>query len=280
LAAESDKKVIWTRSKYYAILLLIILIIFFFAISLSIRDWSNANNNLKQPRIFHISFGADYDDSPINATAGYYDIEIDLKLTYPENTLVVGDIVTVEGIAVVHSYPSNLGIYTIKMGFENSVAFPTAETNNITTPFNVDLLRVAGTNQYSGSAKQCLWQVEGTYHPLLVLLFDNSTHIISSRQGLCTNMAITVYPKSETLQILTNEATMTLTIALFALTIVGTLSLFITLWDRNIVEQGSAQGSNQGDAQTQNNNKEAKTEIEQHKDKTEQTNKQTQNDKK
>ena len=83
-------------------------------------------------------------------------------------------------------------------------------------------------------------------------------------------MTVTVYPKTASAQILTNNASLTLTIAIYALTIIGTFSLFLTLWDRKTPTEKSNHDGNQSNAQTQKDNDKPESETNKSKNATEQ----------
>jgi hypothetical protein len=93
-------------------------------------------------------------------------------------------------------------------------------------------------------------------------------------------MAVTVYPKTELAQIVTNSASMTLTIALLALTVIGTFSLFFTLWDRNTPAKESKNDGPQSNSQANKNNNKTEIKVDDSKGSTKQTNNQTKTDKK
>jgi hypothetical protein len=220
----------WNRNKSFAIGLIITLIVFTIILFANMSFWVSENNKLSEPRTFHIPFGANYGQNALNKGNNTYDFVIDLTITCPKNTLMVDDIVTIQGIAVIYNQPQGFSINDLIISFENAEAYPSHQTDNITDSLSIHLTPVSN-NCYSGNG-QCLWALEGTYHMGINLVGWNSSGPIFFPTAYCQNVALTVYPKSEMANIVTNTASMTLTFALYALTVIGSLGLFLTLWDR------------------------------------------------
>lgn len=239
---QQKKRIIWSWSKYFALLLLVFLLVLTFWIFASLSSWNAENNNLQQPRTYHIVYGYDYNEiAPIDPSYPD-DIEIDLTVHYPRSTLVVDDHVSIDGLAIVHTNPIGLNILSITIGFENSLTSPVIQTDGITNSSNLFLDPINGTNRFTGSMN-CTWAVEGTYHALMLYVMKNATGYYRSPIKQSPNMVITVYPKAELAQIMTNNASMILAIAVYALTVVGTFSLVLSLWDRQPSSQNT-QGNN------------------------------------
>lgn len=257
---EKEKDIVWNRNKYCAILLIVLLIVLTAILFFSMYGWVAENSKLQQPRTFHIPFGADYGANAMSGSSYPYDFEIDLTITYPENTLMVGDVISINATAIVHNQPYDATIQRIIIGFENAQAVPFHQTDGITDALSMNLLPI-GNNWYMATGK-CLWETEGTYQMGINLVFSNSSGTFFFPTATAQGMAITVYPKTTSAQIFTNNASLTLTLAIYALTLIGTLSLFFTLWDRKspATEQSLKEG-NQSDAQPQKNDAKANNEA-------------------
>lgn len=248
--SQQNKGNYWTGSKSCAIGLLIFLGILTFAIAFTLSSWTSQNNELQQSRTFHIVYGFDFNGTPINVTTEHPDdVDIDLTVTYPRSILVVNDKVTLTGLAVVYAYPPDTTVLSFTVGFENSQTYPPVQTDGITNSSNLFLNEIGGMNRYNGTT-DCTWEIEGTYRLQLAFLFKNSTGTFAFGPSLSSGSAITVYPKTDLAQILTNNASTTLTIAIYALTVVGTLSLFVTLWDRKPTKTDGDKGAGQTSSTT------------------------------
>ena len=220
----------WTWSKYLALILLTGLIISPFLIYSPLSDWYQKNSELQKPRAFHVVYGAYLQYGS--------ELAIDLTISCPKSILVVDDKVTIDGLAIVE-YPSlDFEVVNVTMGFENSLSYPVTQVNEITVDCNFTFDRVE-PYKFVGRT-DVTWALEGTYRAILRIVWHNSSGTYLGPRILCENMALTIHPKSDLAQIVTNETSMIMTIVFFVLTIVGTFSLILTLWDRKTPAQNSS----------------------------------------
>jgi hypothetical protein len=175
---------------------------------------------------------------------------VDLTVHYPRSTLVVDDQVTINGIVVVHDTPTGINILSITISFENALSSPVIQTDGITNGSKLVFRPMNRTNGFAAKSTTCTWAVEGTYHALMEYLWENATGQYRSSTMQSPNMAITVYPKAELAQIETNNASMIVTVAFYGLTVIGTFSLVLSLWDRQPSTQESKGNSENRDKRT------------------------------
>jgi len=218
------------RNRYVAIGLGVILFLLSVYILPSIHSWNIENNNLQQPRTAHIAFKYNFNEQPINV-GETPDVEIDVALRYPHGTLIVDDPVDISGVAVQHgSFDQRVRSLTI--WFQNALAYPvTQDENGITEGRDLLINVTQGNNKLIGNTT-VVWVIEGTYNPELGLMFTNETGTYARYVGVSSSVAITVYPKAQLAQIVTNNVSITLAIAIYGLTVVGTLNIIFSLWDR------------------------------------------------
>lgn len=198
-------------------LFIAVAIIIFGYISLVIIGSLEENASLEQPRTFHIMFDHYfYKNETLKISNSYPDIQIDLLLSYPRGILVVDDPVEISGIAIAYT-PVTRNITDIAINFLGAQIYPEAQDNRgITQGVSINLLRIPGTNKFVGNATM-VWRLEGTYFPRLYVTGyrEDTTHYYPNN-----DIAITVYPKSELAQIVTNKA-------ILWLAIVGTIIAFL-----------------------------------------------------
>ncbi len=159
------------------------------------------------------------------------------------------DPVTISGIAIVNTLiPQHVRSMTVR--FQNALAYPIRQdSNNITEGAYLLLNPTPNRSRYTGTANMT-WTTEGTYNPYFVVTYDNSTGVYATPLGKSEDVCITVYPKSQYAQIVTSNVSMILAFVVYLLTLVGTLSLALSFWDRN---------SKEGENKTENNKNETKT---------------------
>ncbi len=201
-----------------------------------------ANGELEKPRTFHATFGYNFNgryEIPCDASA---DLEIDLAVTYKHGTLVVDDPVEMSGLAIFNSsaFPSYIDkVVHVLMYFDNARAYENQgqqpNLEGITQGIELDLFPTENSSRLTGNATM-MWTIEGTYYPYLAFDFTNETTIAVSGVvnypiGRCTQFGITVYPKYQYAQIVSSETSVAFTIAIYALTVMGTLNIVYYLWD-------------------------------------------------
>lgn len=226
-------------------LFIISLVIILFQTFLVIRGSLEENASLEKSRTFHIAFDHYfYKNNTTHLTNSYPDIQIDLSVNYPRGILVVDDVVTISGIAIAYT-PITRNITDIAVNFLNSQANPkTQDKYGITQGISINLLRIPNSNKFVGNASM-VWRLEGTYYPQLFITgYPNNESPI--RYYKTDDVAITVYPKSELAQIVTNKAVLWLTIIADILAILGTINIVNT-------KNPTTQTENQNNASTNTN---------------------------
>jgi hypothetical protein len=220
-----------TKCQYLAIVLLIVLFGSSLYILPSLYAWNSANSDLQNPRTFHITFFFYFNGQSVTPEGTIPDITIDLTVFYPRGTLIVDDPVTISGMAVVNrTIPERVASLTVY--FENAQAVPIEQdVNGITKGADLLLNPTQNSSLLLGETTMS-WPVEGTYNPQFTITYTNGTGRYSTPLLVSTSVAITVYPKAQIAQIVNSNVSMILTIAIYALTLVGTGNLIVDLWDR------------------------------------------------
>jgi len=209
-----------------AILLAISLAIVTLILLKSIYTTIQENVELQSPRNFHVVFGFNFNRPPIYTDNTSSDIDIDLNVLYPRETLVVDDPVKISGVAILNS-PQAQNARSLTIGFENGKHYPIVQNDKgITEETNLVLKQTQEGNKLTGDST-IAWALEGIYHPMLAILMNNN---IATFYGPSPSVAFTVYPKSQYAQIVTNKANIDLAIAAYLVGAVGALYIIIQLW--------------------------------------------------
>jgi hypothetical protein len=212
-------------SKKATIALFIFSVIIFMFMFYVIWGSLKENASLEQPRVFHIPFDHYfYTNETLRIANLYPDIQIDLLLYYPKGFLVVDDPVKISGTAFAYT-PVTQNITKIDVNFLGTQAYPEKQdVNGITQGVNLVLNRTPNSNKFVGNETTMVWKLEGAYFPRLYITgYKKNTTIYSPTNDI----AITVYPKSESAQIVTNKAILWLTIVGVILTILGFIYIII-----------------------------------------------------
>jgi hypothetical protein len=192
------------------------------------------NSNLEKSRSFHIRTSYNFNQSYLHGREAPADIEIDLKVDYPHGTLIVDDQVEITGIATLNSLNAQ-NVRSLAIGFQNAQAWPQNQSNKgITKEVNLFLERIQNEQIITGKTT-VMWPLEGTYFLKIVLNFKDGT---IQDTAWNKDYAITVYPKSQSAQNITNKAILLLTIPAFILAFIklfGIIKNFFTamLIDKN-----------------------------------------------
>ncbi len=247
---QQKKGIEWTWSKIVAILLLILIGVSPILVYFSLDSWFEQNNELQKPRDFHIVYGADlpYDSK----------LKIDLTINYPRSILVVEDRAIINGLIVVENPSPDFEVLNVSMGFENALSYPIIQDDGVTLDANFTFTKVEDF-RFTGNTN-LTWSVEGEYRTIFRIKWRNSTGEYIGPQVLCENMEITVYPKSELAQIVNNNTSMIMTLIFYVLTLIGTGSLILSLWDRKPCKDTNNNGNNSND---EAHTEQVKTESEQ-----------------
>jgi len=236
LVKEQRKSRHWGWSRSVAVILLVFLALVSIYLGLTINEWNKDNVSLQQTRTFNIPFGLSFNNTRLVTPENPDDVDIDLTLTYPKATLVVDDVVTMVGLANLNTVEAQK-IAVVLLGFQNCLEYPLNKTNDIPNFMTLHIANSNGTNKLIGETEG-MWQLEGQYHASVILAFKNGTVMDA---GYSQDVAVTVYPKAQYAQIVTNNVSMALTVGVYLLTVMSTGSLILTLWDR---EQSTQEGKN------------------------------------
>jgi hypothetical protein len=225
---NKPKCICYNKYQIIAIFLLFsLLIVSAFVVPILIES-NTENSDIAQPRTFPIHLAYNFSNSPAYDSTSGPDIEFDLAMHYPRGTLIVDDPVEISGIAVLNS-PRSQNVKSISIGFQNSLAWPiTQDSKGISQETNLFLNRAQG-GRLLGNAT-IVWVVEGTYSPKITLDFFNGP----PQPTASSDVAITVYPKSQLAQLVTNKASIDLAFAAFFLALVGTLNIIYNLWVKGL----------------------------------------------
>jgi hypothetical protein len=243
----NNNKKYWTFNKIISIGLIIFLLFVSVLVVPLLIKWNNENNNLQKARNSHIVFGYSFNNEMIYPQGGQPDLQIDVSLTYPHGSIIVDDPIYISGIAIQNeSIPQT--ITHVSIGFQNVLAYPIKQNQNgITNETNLYLWKKVG-NKISGNTT-ITWDLEGTYYPRLAIIYSNETGQ-QTIPAYSSDVAITVYPREKLTQIVTNNVTMILSIILYFLSIIGTVGLSITLWDRKPSSQNKKDDTKSNDNTT------------------------------
>jgi hypothetical protein len=184
-----------------------------------IRQSYTENNDLNQPRTFTIYLQENLNGSMIvmaNATA---DMQITLTFHYPHGTLVVDDPVKVDGEVYFSDYALSQNVASITLAFDSAQSAPDLILNH--GSFMQPNIRLGNETFF--------WSLEGTHSISLAVTYMD-WHTASP--FLLENPKITVYPKAESAQIVNNTTSTVLTVAIYGLTLIGTVDIFMGLWRR------------------------------------------------
>ena len=196
----------------------------------SIRESIKSYNELQKPRKFHIPMAYRWGPNPDSRHLGdtYSDVLIDLEITYPHAVLMADEPVDVSGLAIIQPehFPT---LRSIQIAFESARSYPPAFNENGLPEVPGFFLNSSENNKMKG-IKKMFWPLEGKYRANFLLEFENHPILKNTKmQGKNDVDLITVYPKSETAQIMANKAITILTIALYSLGVFATIKIIIDL---------------------------------------------------
>jgi hypothetical protein len=210
-----------------AIILSIALIMLTVILAPSIHKSFHENAKLEKPRDFHIVFGQTIHWTPRVRRIINADIFVDLVVHYPHGTLVVNDPVEISARAILNSPERQdmQSISAITLTFENAQLYPIVwDDEKISDEIHISLKQTQEKNIWTGNAT-IAWTLEGSYHPLISYTSDQPRPC-----GPIPNTAITVYPKSQIAQIVTNKAFLYVAIATYLVGAASVLNIIFQLW--------------------------------------------------
>jgi hypothetical protein len=195
------------------------------------------NANIEQPRIFHLPFDYNFYNESVPP-----DIQMDLEVHYPRGILIEGDPVNISGVAVANTRIAQK-VLDVAISFQNAQVYPTIQDDRgITKGISLNLLRSPDGSKLVGNTT-VVWNIVGTYYPRLYVtrLQDNGRLMIHPSET--KDVAITVYPKSQLVQIVTNKATLLLACAAYLIALVGAFNILYSLWKVNPLEKNEGDKS-------------------------------------
>lgn len=200
---------------------LVILIVLIYVIPSIIRSYKLSNELFGQ-RTFHnhILFRIQMNNIPPSILDHHSDIDLDFEITYPQAVLTINDRVDITA-TITSANQSQLlqNIRSLVIGFDAALAYP----ENSTERPGIDVIRTED-NQMVGRTS-IYWPVEGKYRANYSIEMTNGNQIINQH----TPEIITVYPKSEIAQIISNKVLTDLTIGAYVVGFVGAIKVIIDL---------------------------------------------------
>lgn len=167
-----------------------------------------------------------------------------LTLTYPNGTLVPNEIVDINITAVMDNVVTSLDHVAII--FPNALSYPISYGENgfpiqaivsFQNPYNLQagIGNIYHNNYFEGDCK-AIWIIDGDYTPVIGFFFKDGTNKIYQT----TNFVIHVYPKEQLTQLENsrvslenNQASLELSKAVFWLSTVAIIALFIQIIDHS-----------------------------------------------
>lgn len=213
-----------------AILFLLFFLILYYVLA-NVIESVQTNDELKQSRSIQTN-AFNYNLSGIPSPSN--DIKLDLMINYTHGTLTVDEPVEISGRAILLS-PRSKGLIDLEMAFENAMAYPVSkDIDGITNGGGIRFYRTQNRSIWEGKTT-IFWTLEGTYQPKIAATSINPSNnsLIDSSWARSPEVTITVNSKSQISQMVTNTAMLYLTIAIFLLTIVGSIPIFSNLWNKN-----------------------------------------------
>jgi hypothetical protein len=205
-----------------AVILSIFLILVTFILLVSINKTFQENAKLKGSRIFHIPLQYDFDKTRKEPPE---DVQFDLVLSPLRGTLIVDDPVEMLGIAILNSQYARNQVGFISIAFEYAQAYPIyQDEKGITRGARIVLNPTSENHKLKGSG-EFIWTTEGNYRPLISFWMKNGAH-----QRAIGEVGVTVYPRTQIAQIITNETNIYLAVAAYIVGAVGVLNIIWRLW--------------------------------------------------
>lgn len=209
----------------FAVVLFIFLLIVSMVIIPSIYKSFKNNTDLQKPRKFHIPIWLRFGppnmptiDSP------EHDIAIDLEIAHPFSILTVDEPVDASAVAIIK--PELLAkIRTMLISLEGSQAYPIELDERGIIKMPKFRLNKSQHNIMIGTARMC-WPLEGRYQPKFSIKFMDGSEV----QIPHGTDFITVFPKSEIVQMVTNKVLMELSFAAYLIGVFGALNFIYLLW--------------------------------------------------
>ena len=158
-----------------------------------------------------------------------------MNISYPRGILIDGDPVELSGVAVINN-PIAKNIEVIDLIFQNGQSYPVSQdARGITKAMNFTLFR-KNESRFEGKSV-VVWNLVGTYYPEIYVrtLENNGERII--RHSETNDVAITVFPKTQLIQVATNKATLLLACAAYFLALVGAFNIIYSMWTRKPIDQ-------------------------------------------
>lgn len=203
------------------VLLPVVLVVFVYVIPSIIRSYKLSNELFRQ-RTFHnhVLFRIQRGNAQPSILDHHSDLDLDFEITYPQAILSINDRVDITVTATSANESQLLQmIGCIVIGFESALAYPP----NSTERPGMDIIRT-DNNQMAGRTS-IYWPVEGKYRANYSIEFTDG----GNAGNMKTPEIITVYPKSEIAQIISNKVLTDLTIGAYVIGFVGAVKVILDL---------------------------------------------------
>lgn len=214
------------RIKVLKLSIIVLIAIFIYMLPVIYSSYE-LNDDLQKSRNFRVSFEYRFNETNTDNP----DIMIDLNINHYRKILLVDEPVEISGNAILLTSKAQ-EVDTIIIGFQNAQAFPIRQDIwGITQPGFITLNKAQQNNKLTGKT-QVVWTLEGTYYPYIKIYLTNTT-TIPSYYAETQDIFITVYPKTQLAQMVTNKASFILAFAVFILTFIGIIiSIIYTFQDK------------------------------------------------
>ena len=161
---------------------------------------------------------------------------MDLEVRCPRGILIEGDPVDISGVAVANTQIAQQ-VVDVAINFQNSQAYPiTQDDRGITKGISLNLLRSSDSSKLIGNIT-VVWNIVGTYYPRLYVTRLQNNGRLMIHYSETKDAPITVYPKSQLVQIITNKATLLLACAAYLVALMGAFNILYSLWKRNPLDR-------------------------------------------
>ena len=208
-----------------ALVLFLLLVIVSLYIIPSIRKSKKENNELQKSRKFRNNtlFSIPREFLSFSLADYNHDVDIDLEVTYPHATLTVDEPIDISAIATIKPELFSR-IRTIAISFDAARSYLQNSDDSGMIKEPVIYLNKTQSNRMIGAAK-IFWPIEGKYKANFGVELIDGTQIPNEHSV----DIITVYPKSEVAQIVTNKTYIDLAVAAYFLGVISVVKIIIDL---------------------------------------------------
>jgi hypothetical protein len=184
------------------------------------------------------------------------DIRLGLTVKFPNGTLVVDDPIEISGKAILSS-PRSRSLVPLEVAYQNAMLYPVSQdADGLTSGAGLIFKKTQNSSVWEAKTVSMVWTQEGNYYPMVLAVLLNTTHSppFEVYIGISPEVAMTVGPRSQISQSVTNTAMLYLTIALLLLAFVGSIPTFSVLWNKNQPQKDDSSKHNKTKNKTYINN--------------------------